>query len=410
MNDCKFITLDNGLTVLIYSDKTKITNHVELITFLGGFNNKFTDYTGKEKIVYPGCAHLLEHYVCENSNYGDLIDNLTKLKVLDANASTNFNETSFYFDTVYNFKECLELFLKSIYNVNFNAKGLDKTKFAVYNEIRDSKDNFRRKVINTKLKNLFSTACETLGNKSSINKIGYKYLSNVYDNFYVPKNQFLVVAGNFDDVEVIELINKVYSNLKFKCNERIYKDIAESKVCKKEDTIKGGSLNEVIISFKIDVSNLSSFEKYKLDWYLNYFSDNCLSRFASINEKLKNSGIMTGNITSCVYNACGYTVLEVIAYTDKKDDFIREVFDVINGNNMEKEDFELSKKSSLLNISVRKDNISNYVIPVIANYMEFAYPFDDTLEFVNSLNYDDYVTTIKELDFSNYSVLVIFCK
>jgi len=36
MNDIKFITLDNGLTVLIYSDKTKITNHVELITFFVG--------------------------------------------------------------------------------------------------------------------------------------------------------------------------------------------------------------------------------------------------------------------------------------------------------------------------------------------------------------------------------------
>ena len=43
MNEPKFITLDNGLTVLMYSDKSKITNHVELITFLGSLNLDYQD-------------------------------------------------------------------------------------------------------------------------------------------------------------------------------------------------------------------------------------------------------------------------------------------------------------------------------------------------------------------------------
>ena len=30
MNKAKFITLDNGLTILIYTDNSKSTNHVEL--------------------------------------------------------------------------------------------------------------------------------------------------------------------------------------------------------------------------------------------------------------------------------------------------------------------------------------------------------------------------------------------
>ena len=36
MNKAEFVYLDNGLTILIYSDKSKISNHIELITFLGG--------------------------------------------------------------------------------------------------------------------------------------------------------------------------------------------------------------------------------------------------------------------------------------------------------------------------------------------------------------------------------------
>lgn len=33
MDEAKFITLDNGLTILIYTDRSKSTNHMELFTF-----------------------------------------------------------------------------------------------------------------------------------------------------------------------------------------------------------------------------------------------------------------------------------------------------------------------------------------------------------------------------------------
>ena len=49
MNKPKFITLDNGLTILIYSDKTKMTNHMELTTFLGGTNLEYKDKFGNTK-------------------------------------------------------------------------------------------------------------------------------------------------------------------------------------------------------------------------------------------------------------------------------------------------------------------------------------------------------------------------
>ena len=61
MNNAKFITLNNGLTVLIYSDKTKISNHIELITFLGGKSLYYIDESGNYNNILPGSAHFLEH-------------------------------------------------------------------------------------------------------------------------------------------------------------------------------------------------------------------------------------------------------------------------------------------------------------------------------------------------------------
>ena len=70
MNKAKFITLDNGLTILIYTDKSKSTNHVELYTFFGGNHYEHVDCNGNTKKIKPGTAHLLEHYVFENTIVG----------------------------------------------------------------------------------------------------------------------------------------------------------------------------------------------------------------------------------------------------------------------------------------------------------------------------------------------------
>lgn len=407
MNDIKFITLDNGLTVLIYSDKTKMTNHVELTTFIGGLTTEYIDNKGGAKKIKPGTAHLLEHYVCENTTKGNLIDNLYALKVLDANAVTSSEKTKMYFDTVYNLKECLNIFLEGIYNVDFTHDKLEKTKYAVYNEIRDAKDNIRRKIYQAKSDSIFTKSISTLGTKTSINNIGYKYLEAVYQNFYVPKNQLLVVAGCFDEEEIITQIKDFYNKYTFANNKRALPISDIDNVVKKEKTIKGDNLDEIIISYKIKTNNKSAFEKYKLDWYLNYFNDINFSKYSQLNEELKKQNILAGDLTSCIYNTKGYTILEVLAYTNKKEEFVKKVDHLINNHQNTKEELELEKKDSILRLSVRKDNISDYVMPVIANYIEFNYPYNDTIQFVESLNHKEYLDTINKIDFTNKSVLTV---
>ena len=147
MNKAKFITLDNGLTILIYTDNSKSTNHVELYTFFGGNNGEYVDYNGNTRSIKPGTAHLLEHYICENTVEGNLLDNLRKYNILSCNGGTNNENTSYFFNTVTNFYECLETFLKGIYNISFTKEKLDKTKMAVYSEIRDDKNNEKNKII-----------------------------------------------------------------------------------------------------------------------------------------------------------------------------------------------------------------------------------------------------------------------
>ena len=405
MNKAKFITLDNGLTILIYTDNSKSTNHVELYTFFGGNNGEYVDYNGNTRSIKPGTAHLLEHYICENTVEGNLLDNLRKYNILSCNGGTNNENTSYFFNTVTNFYECLETFLREIYNISFTKEKLDKTKMAVYSEIRDDKNNEKNKIIEKKINGLFTINRKTLGSSGSVKSITIKEIKDVYDNIYIPCNQFLVLAGNFDYDKTLSLVKNIYKEISFKNDKRLSKVSDVKNVIKKRTIYKSDYIDEVILTFKIDVSSLSCFDKYKLDWYLSFFLDINFSKYSKINEYITNCFDYTDDISAYLYYFNGYFVIDVIAFTKKVNDFEKLVLSSIkNRNSSEREVFELVKKDAITRISVRKDSISSYVAPTEENYIRFGYLDDDDIDVIDKFNYSEYDKIISNIDFTNYSV------
>lgn len=405
MNKAKFITLDNGLTILIYTDSSKSTNHVELYTFFGGNNGEYVDYNGNSKRVKPGTAHLLEHYICENTVEGNLLDNLRKYNILSCNGGTNNENTSYFFNTVTNFYECLETFLRGIYNISFTKEKLDKTKMAVYSEIRDDKNNEKNKIIEKKINGLFTINRKTLGSSSSVKSITIKEIKDVYDNIYIPCNQFLVLAGNFDYDKTLSLVKNIYKEISFKNDKRLSKVSDVKNVIKKRTIYKSDYIDEVILTFKIDVSDLSCFDKYKLDWYLNFFLDINFSKYSKINEYINKCSDYVDDVSAYLYYFNGYFVIDVISFTKKVNGFEKLVLSSIkNRDDNEREVFELVKKDAITRISVRKDSISSYVTPTEENYIRFGYLDDDDIDVIDKFNYSEYDKIISNIDFTNYSV------
>lgn len=405
MNKAKFITLDNGLTILIYTDNSKSTNHVELYTFFGGNNGEYVDYNGNTRSIKPGTAHLLEHYICENTVEGNLLDNLRKYNILSCNGGTNNENTSYFFNTVTNFYECLETFLRGIYNISFTKEKLDKTKMAVYSEIRDDKNNEKNKIIEKKINGLFTINRKTLGSSSSVKSITIKEIKDVYDNIYIPRNQFLVLAGNFDYDKTLSLVKNIYKEISFKNDKRLSKVSDVKDVIKKRTIYKSDYIDEVILTFKIDVSSLSCFDKYKLDWYLSFFLDINFSKYSKINEYINSCSDYVDDISAYLYYFNGYFVIDVIAFTKKVNEFEKLVLSSIkNRDSNEREVFELVKKDAITRISVRKDSISNYVAPTEENYIRFGYLDDDDIDVIDKFNYSEYDKIISNIDFTNYSV------
>lgn len=408
VNRAEFIRLDNGLMVLMYSDMSKITGYFELVTFLGGKTRSYIDYNDVKCDILPGSAHFLEHFVCERNARGNFIDNLKELDCLEVNASTSNYVTSFYADVFDDFDSCLEMFLSCIYSPVFNKKNVDDTRYAVLNEIRDGNDSFRRMIGDRIIRNVFFNSVKTLGSRSSVNRITSKYLKKLFECCYTPSNQLLVLAGPFDREKMLSYVKSFYDNLSFKCNRRILFENENSYVVKKRDVFVCDIIEEVGISFKIDISKMSSFDRYKFDWYLGIFVLINFSRYSNINEIIKKNDDYTGDI-SCSRSFYGNFILfEIAVYTKCYDEFINLVINTIdNFRDNTRDEFNYLKKYYKTEVSVRKDSISGYIIPTICNYVQFNYPYDDTIEFIDSLNYDEYIEVIGSIDFSNYSYLCV---
>ena len=47
------------------------------------------------------------------------------------------------------------------------------------------------------------------------------------------------------------------------------------------------------------------------------------------------------------------------------------------------------------------------VMPFVSNYITYNYPYVDSIEQVNKYSFEDFVNTMKEIDFSNYAITII---
>ena len=93
----KKIILDNGLTVLLNRDKSKKRTTANIYVKCGGVDNTYK-IDGIQKVFPYGVAHFLEHYLLEQSIYGNAGEYFSQ-DYIDFNGITyNYVKRRFYQD------------------------------------------------------------------------------------------------------------------------------------------------------------------------------------------------------------------------------------------------------------------------------------------------------------------------
>jgi zinc protease len=195
--------LDNGLRVLLFPDPSKPLVTVN-ITYLVGSRHEGYGETGM--------AHLLEHLLFRGStNHPDIDRELTE-RGAQPNGTTWYDRTN-YFEMFPasgdNLEWALDLEADRMVNSFLRAEDLASEMTVVRNEMEAGEND----PLGILVQRTMSTAYlwhnygkSTIGARSDVENVPIERLRAFYRKYYQPDNAVLVVAGAFDEHEVLELV------------------------------------------------------------------------------------------------------------------------------------------------------------------------------------------------------------
>ena len=209
-------TLENGLQVILHTDRSDPVVAVALTSHVG---------SAREKAGRTGFAHLFEHLLfleSENLGKGGLDKMSARIGGAGANGSTSRDRTN-YFQTVP--KDALEKMIwaeadKLGYFINTVTEPvLAKEKQVVKNEKRQSYDNrpygHNFSVIS---KNLYPAThpynWDVIGSLEDLQNATLEDVKSFYNRWYVPNNVTLTIAGDFDVKQTKAWVEKYFGEIK----------------------------------------------------------------------------------------------------------------------------------------------------------------------------------------------------
>ena len=273
MNNIETIKLDNGLTIYLYSDKRRHSTLFQHVTLFGGKTKDFL-VDGKEYHIQDGVAHILEHYVVEENARGNFLKLLGE-KQMATNASTYYNMTKYYFEAIEDVEFGIETMIRGIYAPVFNEERLEKIKKPILQEIKGRMDNkfyhSNQMTLNNCLENIKVRSIG--GTLKEVSNTTLEDVMTCYKAFYQPSNQLIVVGGNFDKDEMLNLIKDFYDSIDIPEHDvKLIEMNEDDKVRNSYEEILFPTGQEYVeIAYKFNLSKYSPEQQLKTDFYLAYF-------------------------------------------------------------------------------------------------------------------------------------------
>lgn len=253
--------LNNGLNVYLI----KKPGYKEKCAFFGTHFGSFQtgDYLvnnkGEKKLVLGGIAHFLEHRLFDyyKGNVMDLYDELGAY----TNAFTSYNKTVYYFSTIDNFEECLNLLLDFPSVFEMSEEAVNKEKDIIVQELLMYKDMPDQKLFDKTMNNLYlehPIKFDVGGEPEEVRETTRDLLKLCHQTFYAPNNMNLVVAGDINIDETLALIENNQKGKTFDTSKHEPKDIKEdySSVVKDYDEVQESiNKDKLMVAYKIKPFN-----------------------------------------------------------------------------------------------------------------------------------------------------------
>jgi len=202
--------LPNGLNLAVVPLKGIPIVSINLTYFVGSYN---------EKIGSRGFAHLFEHLMFEGTKTlpkGEF-DKICTLAGGSNNAYTTFNKTTYLMVLPSNQLE-LGIWLDSdrMFNSQVTQTALENQKKVVTEEIAQNVENrtygtFRKYIAELAFDEISPYSWDVYGDKQDIAESTLELTTQFFNDYYKPGNASLVICGDCNPNEVIELTEKYFN-------------------------------------------------------------------------------------------------------------------------------------------------------------------------------------------------------
>lgn len=202
--------LANGLRTVLVPDTTKPSITVNIVYLVGSRHEGYGE---------TGMAHLLEHMLFKGTTIRPKLNDEFAPRAARRNGTTSFDRTN-YFETFPNtgdnLKWALEMEADRMVNSRVSREDLDTEMTVVRNEYERGENETRRVLIsrvNSVAFDWHNYSHTAIGNRSDIENVGIENLRAFYRTYYQPDNAVLVVAGNFDPSQALDLIASAFGRI-----------------------------------------------------------------------------------------------------------------------------------------------------------------------------------------------------
>ncbi len=205
----KKFQLKNGLKVLLLESHKSPVISVQMWVKTGSADEKKTE---------EGISHFIEHLVFKGTRKFKVgeIASLVEASGGELNAYTSFDQTVFYVTISKQFADVgLDVISEMMGFPTFDAQEIDNERGVVIEEIKRGQDSLSRAGSQMMFSSVFKGhpyAIPVIGYEKNIHKFLAKKISDFFHSRYVPRNMFLVIAGDFDSTEMKQKVQKYFGD------------------------------------------------------------------------------------------------------------------------------------------------------------------------------------------------------
>lgn len=210
----------NGLPVCFIKKTGFETKYAAIGTRYGSSITEYKEL-GKIHKLKTGLAHFLEHKLFRMEDGSDALEEFSNLNAF-ANAFTQAEKTTYFFNTTDEFYNPLKLLIKMYFTPVFEKEDIEAEKNIILTEYFESLDDINTKEYYEELNLLYpndSFSSYVIGTEEDIKNTNSFDLYDAYTAFYTPKNSRLVIVGDLELDKLKEEIENDLDGLDFSLRE-----------------------------------------------------------------------------------------------------------------------------------------------------------------------------------------------